>query len=122
MGETVNLSQVQLVLGAPVGADVQVRVGNTVAASASDVGGTVQLRMTTPVSGRYVLIWFTQLPPKQQGEFQVSVYGATVYGTKGTLFVALGASHQANLMRSVVIQLPYSHDDCGAWHFGYTAE
>ena len=25
-------------------------------------------------------------------------------------------------MRSVVIQLPYSHDDCGAWHFGHTAE
>ena len=122
MGETVNLSQVHLILGAPVGADVQVRVGNTVAASAYDVGGTVQLRLTTPVSGRYVLIWFTQLPPKQQGEYQVTVYSAAVYGTKGTLFVALGTSHRPNLMRSVVIQLPYSHDDCGAWHIRHRAE
>jgi hypothetical protein len=48
-------------------------VGNTVAASASDVGGSVQFRVTTPVSDRYVLIWFTRLPPKQQGEYQVSV-------------------------------------------------
>jgi hypothetical protein len=99
MGETVNLSRVQLVLAAPVGADVQVRVGDmalpdemSVAASASDVGGTVQLRDTTPASGQYVLIWFTQLPLKQQGEYQVSVYSATVYGTKGTLFVELDAS------------------------------
>ena len=52
MGETVNLSRVRLVLGSPVGADVQVQVGDTslaaelpVAASASDVGGTVQLRL-----------------------------------------------------------------------------
>ena len=122
LGETVNLSQVRLVLGAPVGADVQVRVGSTVAASAYDVGGTVQLPVTTPVSGRYVLIWFTQLPPKQHGEYQVSVYSAAVFGTKGTLFAALGTSHRAKTMRSVVIQLPYSHDDCGAWHFGHTAE
>ncbi len=69
MGETVNLSQVHLILGAPVGADVQVRVGTRlVAASAYDVGGTVQLRLTTPASGRYVLIWFTQLPPESAGQ------------------------------------------------------
>jgi len=84
MGETVNLSRVQLVLGAPAGADVQVRVGNTVAASASDVGGTVQLRATAPASGQYVLIWFTQLPPNSQGKYQVSVYSAAVYGTNRT--------------------------------------
>ncbi len=92
MGETVNLSRVQLVLGAAVGADVQVRVGNAslsadmpVAASASDVGGTVQLRLADATSGRYVLIWFTQLPLDSPGKYQVSVYGVTVYGTKRTL-------------------------------------
>ena len=54
MGETATVSSLRLVLGAPVGADVQVRVGNTseltglpVAASASDVGGTVRLPLTT---------------------------------------------------------------------------
>ena len=129
MGETVTVSSLRLVLGAAVGADVQVQVGNTplpaelpVAASASDVGGTVQLPVTTPASGRYVLIWFTQLPPDSPGKYQVSVYSATVYGAKRTLFTALGTSHRAKTMRSVVIQLPYRHDDCGAWHFGHTAE
>ncbi len=129
MGETVTVSSLRLVLGAPVGADVQVRVGDTpelaelsVAAGATDVGGTVQLPVTTPASGRYVLIWFTQLPLESAGKYQVSVYGATVYGTKGTLFAALGTSHRAKTMRSVVIQLPYSHDDCGAWRFRHTAE
>jgi hypothetical protein len=104
MGETVNLSRVRLVLGTPVGADVQVRVGNlsvpselAVAASASGVGGTVELPVTSAASGRYVLIWFTQLPPDSQGKYQVSVYSATVYGTKRTLFVALGAKSSSKL-------------------------
>jgi hypothetical protein len=99
MGETVTVSNLRLVLGAPVGADVQVRVGNTpllaelpVAASASDVGGTVRLPVTTLASGRYVLIWFTQLPLESTGKYQVSVYSATVYGAKRTLFAALGAT------------------------------
>jgi hypothetical protein len=129
MGETVTVSSLRLVLGAPVGADVQVRVGNTpllaelpVAASASDVGGTVQLPATTPGSGRYVLIWFTQLPLESTGKYQVSVYSATVYGSKRTLFAALGTPHQANTMQSVVIQLPYSHDDCGAWRSRHSAQ
>jgi hypothetical protein len=121
MGEAVTVSSLRLVLGAPVGADVQVRVGNTsllaelpVGASADDVGGTVQMPVTTPASGRYVLIWFTHLPPDSPGKYQVSVYTATVYGAKRTLFAALGTSHRAKTMQSVVIQLPYRHDDCGA--------
>jgi hypothetical protein len=104
MGQTVNLSRVLLVLGTPVGADVQVRVGDLslpaelpVAASASDAGGTVELPLTPAASGRYVLIWFTQLPPNSQGKYQVSVYSATVYGTKRTLFVALGAKSSSKL-------------------------
>jgi hypothetical protein len=114
MGETVNLSRVQLVLGTSVGADVQVRVGNTslpgelpVAASASDVGGTVQLRLNTPASGRYVLIWFTQLPPDSQGKYQVTVRSAAVYGTKRTLFVAPGikSSSKRDAIRSYSINI-----------------
>jgi hypothetical protein len=104
MGETVNLSGVQLVLGTAVGADIQVQVGDaplpdelSVAASASDVGGTVQLRLNTPVSGRYVLIWFTQLPPISQGKYQATVYSAAVYGTKRTLFVAPGIKSSSKL-------------------------
>ncbi len=72
----------------PLGADVQVRVGNSatpldlpVMASATDVGGTVRLPATSAASGRYVLVWFTRLPPNgQPGEYQVDVYGVRVDG------------------------------------------
>lgn len=90
MGQTVTVSSVRLVLGAALGADVRVRVGDNpypadllTAASAYGVGGTVRLTATTPATGRYVLIWFTRLPPAAQGHYQVSVYSVEVDGTGG---------------------------------------
>jgi hypothetical protein len=87
MGARVSVSSVQLALAAAVGADVQVRLGDapypgdlSTAASAYDVGGTVYLPLPAPVRARYVLIWFTLLPPDSQGTYQVSVYGVTVNG------------------------------------------
>lgn len=89
MGQQVTVSSVRLALGSQPGADVQVRVGDTAAladlstaATATDVGGTVRLSASVPVSGRYVLVWFTALPPNGQGKYQVNVYGATVDGTE----------------------------------------
>ncbi|MGD0705825.1 MAG: hypothetical protein ABSA02_38830 [Trebonia sp.] len=88
MGRSVTVSRVQLILGGQVGAAVQVRVGDTAAladlpvmATATDVGGTVRLPAATRASGRYVLIWFTALPPIGEGKYQVSVYDATVDGS-----------------------------------------
>jgi hypothetical protein len=88
MGATVSVSSVRLLLGNVPGADVQVRVGDdpyladlSPAASAYGVGGTVRLTATTPLTGRYVLIWFTRLPPASQGHYQVSVYSVEVDGT-----------------------------------------
>jgi hypothetical protein len=89
MGGAVKLSGLRLVLDRPLGADVQVRVGNSATlaglatvASVTDVGGTVRLPVTSPVSGRYVLVWFTKLPPNgQQDQYQVGVYSMTVNGT-----------------------------------------
>jgi hypothetical protein len=89
MGETVSVREVQLVLGSEPGADVQVRVGSSplldlpTVASATSAGGTVRLTATAPAKGRYVLIWFTQLPPDGHGHYQVSVYSAAVDGTAG---------------------------------------
>ena len=87
MGSPVTVSSVQLVLGSQQGTDIQVRVGNTAAlaslstvATATDAGGTVRLSVATRASDRYVLIWFTALPPNGQGNYQVSVYSATVDG------------------------------------------
>jgi hypothetical protein len=91
MGRSVTVSSVQLVLGGQLGAAVQVRVGDTAAlpdlpivAAATDVGGTVRLPTAVRASGRYVLIWFTALPPIGQGKYQVSVYNTRVDGTAGT--------------------------------------
>jgi hypothetical protein len=87
MGNPVTVSSVRLVLGSQQGADIQVRVGNTPAladlstvATATDAGGSVRLPVATRASGRYVLIWFTALPPNGQGNYQISVYSATVNG------------------------------------------
>ena len=49
-------------------------------ASASNAGGTVRLQPGTPVHVRYVLIWFTKLPPDNAGTYQASVYRITVQG------------------------------------------
>ena len=89
MGQPVRVDNVALELGDAMGTDVQVRVGDTAvlddmstAASASDVGGTVHLPLSASASAhaRYVLIWFTKLPPNSDGQYQVTVYNATVNG------------------------------------------
>ncbi|HEX3966188.1 MAG TPA: hypothetical protein VHZ03_57690 [Trebonia sp.] len=87
MGQTVTLSSVRLVLGGAPGADVRILVGNsTVLADmiavggAADAGGTVRLPAVLAASGRYVLVWFTQLPPDTPGKYQVDVYDVTVDG------------------------------------------
>jgi cytoskeletal protein RodZ len=86
MGHTVTVTSVRLSLGNP-GADLQLRAGGTPAladlaqvASSSDAGGTVQLPLSTPARARYLLIWFTKLPPDASGTYQASVYAITVRG------------------------------------------
>jgi hypothetical protein len=87
MGHAVTVNSVGLVLGSAVGADVQVRVGDSAAlesmstaASMSNAHGTVRLSVNSPASARYVLIWFTKLPAESPGRYQVSLYKATVDG------------------------------------------
>jgi hypothetical protein len=86
LGENATVRDIRLSLGSAPGADVQVRVGNSpslalpVAASASGVGGSVRLAVTSRTAGRYVLIWFTRLPPDGHGHYQVSVYSVAVDG------------------------------------------
>jgi hypothetical protein len=48
--------------------------------SMSNAHGTVHLPLNSPASARYVLIWFTRLPAKSPGKYQVSLYKATVDG------------------------------------------
>lgn len=87
MGKKVTVRDVRLLLGSEPGAAIQVRIGNrpaadlpTVGTAAAAPGGAVRLE-TGSARGRYVLIWFTRLPPDGQGHYQVSVYDVTVDGT-----------------------------------------
>jgi hypothetical protein len=88
MGKPVSVSSAQLLLGPQAGARVQLRVGNTptlagmppVAAAAS-TGTSLALQPAQPAHGRYVLIWFTALPPDSAGTFQADLYNITVKGT-----------------------------------------
>jgi len=87
MGHPVTITGARIGLGSARGADFQLRVGT--APSLADLpsvarsygaGGEVSLRLTSPAHGRYVLIWFTRLPPDQAGAFEASVHGLRLAG------------------------------------------
>jgi hypothetical protein len=80
MGRPVTITAAQIALGPAHGASLQLRIGATPAladlspvAHTANVGGAVHLRLTTPARGRYVLLWFTSLPPDPAGTFQATV-------------------------------------------------
>ena len=87
MGRTVTVSSVRLSLVSRSGAGIQLRAGSKPipawlpqVATAANAGGTVQLRPGAPVHVRYLLIWFTKLPPDNAGHYQAGVYRITVQG------------------------------------------
>jgi cytoskeletal protein RodZ len=86
MGRVVTVTGARIALGNGPGADLNLRIGTAPVladlkpvARASNAGQVVQLR-AQPTRGRYVLVWFTRLPPDQAGTFQVSVYDVKVFG------------------------------------------
>jgi hypothetical protein len=87
MGRTVTIATVRLTLGGYPGANLELRLGANpefsalpVAASASNAGTVVSLPLKASVRARYVLLWFTKLPPDGAGTYQVFVHGVTVRG------------------------------------------
>ena len=96
MGKAVRLSSVDVTFGSIPGADVSIMLGNsnvrakstlssfTTVASATDVGGSHTFTVTSKATGRYVLIWFTKLPPKSAGstsKFEAQIYNIIVRGS-----------------------------------------
>jgi len=86
MGRPVTVASVRVWL-VNAGADIQLRAGSKpvpawlpVVAHVSNAGGTAQLKPGAPVHVRYVLIWFTKLPPDNAGHYQAAVYRITVRG------------------------------------------
>ncbi|HXC83917.1 MAG TPA: helix-turn-helix domain-containing protein [Trebonia sp.] len=87
MGRTVTITSMLIDLSLYRGADLQIRLGGTpsdlrVAARADDVGGTVRLKLSSARQARYVLIWFTLLPPNGAGMYQESVSRVVVNGRR----------------------------------------
>jgi hypothetical protein len=89
MGQTVTVSSVRVWLVAHSGASLQLRAGAKpvptwlpTVASATNTGGAVQFKLSTPVHVRYLLIWFTKLPPDNAGHYQASVYKIGVQGQR----------------------------------------
>lgn len=87
MGKTVTITSVRIDLSGYRGANLQLRAGRAatfsdllVKAHATDAGGVVRLRLASPARARYLLIWFTLLPPNGTGRYQESVYRVVVNG------------------------------------------
>jgi Helix-turn-helix domain/Domain of unknown function (DUF4115) len=87
MGKSVTITGAQISLGNAPGASFQLRVGSaprladlTPAAHAAGASGVVRVQLTTPLHGRYVLIWFTRLPLNANGNYEASVHDVRLEG------------------------------------------
>jgi transcriptional regulator with XRE-family HTH domain len=87
MGRPVTITAAQITLGGIPGAALQLRAGDVPVladlrevASAADAGGVVRPWFTAAAHARYLLIWFTSLPPNTSGTFQASIYNVSLEG------------------------------------------
>ncbi|MHB1595481.1 MAG: protein kinase family protein [Streptosporangiaceae bacterium] len=94
MGKRVRFTQVTVTFGSEPGADVRLLVGNSAArskanldsmttvASGTDVTGAATFTIKSRVTGQYLVIWFTRLPPKPGSStwYMGQVFNVTVNG------------------------------------------
>jgi hypothetical protein len=91
MGSQVRLSQLTVKFGASCCAHVTIGIGNnnspsaltsfTSVATSTNAAGDTTFNISSKATGRYVLIWFTSLPPLNNGTYQAQIYDVTVRGT-----------------------------------------
>ncbi len=94
MGKQVKVHQLQVLFGSNVGANVQIKVSDSpvspkaaegvpTVAQATNVGNLQTFTLRHPATGRYIVIWFTKLPPKagSANQYQAEVYNVVVRGT-----------------------------------------
>ncbi|GAA3443146.1 protein kinase family protein [Planomonospora venezuelensis] len=86
--ESVPVKEVKVDFGGTSGGTVELRVGDSkdeddlsVVGKISDVGGKKTFTVKSPKEGRYVLLWFTELPT-YQGKFRGQVNEVEVLATK----------------------------------------
>jgi hypothetical protein len=94
LGKPVKVTAITVQFGAIPGADVQIKVGDSNArsqanlqsmatvASQNDVSGSTPFSINHPVEGRYLVIWFTKLPPMTQGgnKYMAQIFGVAIHG------------------------------------------
>ncbi len=91
MGRPVRLSQVTVQFGAACCTHAEVEIGNsntpgaatfTPVQSSTTAHGSTTFNVTKQVTGRYVLIWITDLPPlaTNPGKYEALIYNVTVHG------------------------------------------
>jgi len=96
MGHSVRIRKARIVLDPARGANLELLTGKNlgvltgrlpglatepVQARKVDAGGTVYLRLARPTRARYLLIWFTLLPPDSVGTFREAIYNVRLKGT-----------------------------------------
>jgi hypothetical protein len=94
MGQKARIESVTVTFGSAPGADVSIMAGNhgtraaatlpafTAVATADGVGGRHTFKATRAVRGRYVLIWFTRLPPVSPGTYQAQIFNVVLHGSR----------------------------------------
>lgn len=87
LGRTVTVTTVTLTLGSPPGTSLELRLGAMPDLSALPVVTTatatrdqLSLPLTSPAKARYVLLWFTRLPPDDAGTYQLFVHQVAIQG------------------------------------------
>jgi hypothetical protein len=87
LGRTVTVTTVTLTLGSPPGTALELRLGAAPNLSALPVVTTatasrdqLSLPLASPAKARYVLLWFTRLPPDDAGTYQLFVHQVAIKG------------------------------------------
>ena len=87
LGRTVTVTAVTLTLGSPPGTALELRLGTApdlsalpVATTATATRDQLTLSLASPAKARYVLLWFTRLPPDDAGTYQLFVHQVAIRG------------------------------------------
>ncbi len=95
LGTAAKVSSVTVTFGSVPGADVQIKEGNsdvrsaanlasmTTVASRTDVYGMRTFTVANPVTAKYLVIWFTELPrlAGSSGKFEAQIFDVVIHGT-----------------------------------------
>lgn len=87
LGHAVTITSVRVNLSRFQGANLELKTGDgtapedlNTAATMTNTGGVLRVSLQKPATARYLLIWFSLLPPNGQGQFQESISAVEVNG------------------------------------------